>query len=270
MKLEKYYNLNVKSIKTKAKDKDELLQAIVDSALASDTLKNIDPKQLLKNLKARESIGSTGFGDGIAIPHCTLNDIDEFIVGALVSDEGLDFASIDGKPVKLFVYIIAPSKKRNEHIRVLSEIAKVLKVPAYVDELSAQTSASAFFKKLSEFGQWNSEEELPEEYSQLTIHIQDAKAFDQILELFAEVNDAYVSVIEGNNVGKYLYALPLFSHFMNEEHKGFHRLILAVINTIYVNDSLRKVGSIIEKLNCGSKVMITSHPLNFFHGGIDI
>ena len=270
MNLEKYYNVQAKSMVTDAKNKDEVLNAIAASAKSSKALKKVSIRQLQKKLKERESVGSTGFGDGIAIPHCSLKEIDDYIIGVLKSDKGVEFNSIDGVPVKLFVYIIAPSEKRNEHIRILSEIAKVLKEPAQLEALLKLDDIQEFFKAFSRFGQWDENEDLPEEFSQLTVHIQDSKVFDQVLELFAEVKGAYVSVIDGNNVGKYLYALPLFSHFMNEEHKGFHRLIIAVVNTTYVNDIIRKITVIINKNKCASKVMVTSHLLNYFFGGIDI
>ncbi len=270
MNLEQYFNLKSGALKTSASGKDDILHAIAESAVKSDVLKDIDPNRLFKALKERESVGSTGFGDGIAIPHCTLKDIDSFVIGAFISDKGIEYNALDGKPVNLFIYIIAPAHKRNEHIRILSDIAKVLKVPAQMEKLLKQTSLKDFFSLFSQFGQWDTLEELPKEYSQLTIHIQDARAFDQILELFAEIKDVHVSILDGNNVGKYLYALPLFSHFMNEEHKGFHRLIIAVVNTVYVNETLRKVGTLIKEMKCESKVLVTSHPLNFFYGGIDI
>ena len=270
MNLEKYYNVQAKSMMTDATSKDEVLNAIANSAKASKVLRKISVRQLQKKLKERESVGSTGFGDGIAIPHCTFKEIDSFVIGVLRSEEGVEFNSIDGKPVKLFIYIIAPSEKRNEHIRILSEIAKVLKDPKQLDALLQMNDIQEFFTSLSRFGLWDEKEDLPEEFSQLTVHIQDSRVFNQILELFAEVKGAYVSVIDGNNVGKYLYALPLFSHFMNEEHKGFHRLILAVVNTTYVNDIIRKITVIINKNKCSSKVMVTSHLLNYFFGGIDI
>lgn len=270
MNLEKYYNLQAKTMITDARDKEEALKAVATSAKASKVLRKVSLKQLQKKLKERESVGSTGFGDGIAIPHCSLKEIDTFVIGVIRSEEGIEFNAIDGKPVKLIIYIIAPSNKRNEHIRILSEIAKVLKEPEQLDALLKYDDVNGFFKALSRFGQWDDNEELPEEFSQLTIHIQDSRVFNQILELFAEVKGSYVSVIDGNNVGKYLYALPLFSHFMNEEHKGFHRLIIAVVNTTYVNDIIRRITVIINKYQCSSKVMITSHLLNYFFGGIDI
>jgi PTS system nitrogen regulatory IIA component len=270
MNLEKYFNMQAKTMMTDAKDKDEVLNAIATSAKATKALKKVSLRQLQKKLKDRESIGSTGFGDGIAIPHCSFKEIDTFVIGVLRSEEGIEFNAIDGKPVKLLIYIIAPSDKRNEHIRILSEIAKVLKEPDNLNALLKHHDLNEFFKDLSRLGQWDNNEETPQEFSQLTIHIQDSRVFNQILELFAEVKGVYISVIDGNNVGKYLYAIPLFSHFLNEEHKGFHRLILGVVNTTYVNDILRKIIAIINKYNCESKVMITSHSLNFFYGGIDI
>ncbi|MEA2077537.1 MAG: PTS sugar transporter subunit IIA [Candidatus Marinimicrobia bacterium] len=270
MNLEQYYNFQTKVLQTDAESKEDILLAIASSAVTSNTIQGIDTEHLYKKLKEREAVGSTGFGDGIAIPHCTLNNIDSFVIGTLISEKGIDFNSIDGKPVYLFMYIIAPSKKRNEHIRILSEISKVLRVPSQLNTLLKQNNTKDFFATFSKFGNWELLDDLPKEYSQFTVHIQDARAFDKILELFTEIEDSHVSVIDGNNVSKYLYALPLFSHFMNEEHKGFHRLILAVANTVYVNDTLRKIGMIMKDLDCGSKVLVTTHPLNYFNGGIDI
>ncbi|MFA6619215.1 MAG: PTS sugar transporter subunit IIA [Candidatus Neomarinimicrobiota bacterium] len=270
MKIIKYFNLETKNIVTQAGTKHELLEEIARSAVQSKTLENIDPKALLKQLKAREALGSTGFGDGIAIPHCTLSNIDDFVIGALVSEDGIDFNALDGAPVKLFVYIIAPAKKRNTHIKILSEIAKVLKNPSHVKTLCKQKDSVSFFDELLKFSQWGNTEDLPQEYSQINIHVQDAEVFDYILELLSEVEDIHLSVIEANNVGKYLYALPLFSHFMNEEHKGFHHIIHAVVNRVYVNDTLRKIKMIIQDNNCESKAMVTSHSLSFFFGNLDI
>ncbi len=270
MNIEKYFNLQTQALKTDSTSKDELLKAIAEAAVESPNLKDIDSKDLYKQLKAREAVGSTGFGDEIAIPHCTMNNIDDFVIGVLISENGINFNALDGKPVKLFVYIIAPSTKRNEHIRILSELAKVLKNHSNVNTLLKQDNVKNFFNQLSEFSNLENTEALPQEFSQVSIHIQDSKVFDSVLELLAEVKEAHITVLEGSNVGKYLYSLPLFSHFMNDEHRGFHRIIIAVINTVYVNDSLRKIKTIIKDQKCELKVMITSHPLNFFFGALDI
>jgi len=270
MKLTPYFNLAAEIFLSGAQDKDEMLRDIAASALSDAKLAKTDAKLLFNKLKERESIGSTGFGGGIAIPHCTLDNIDGFVVGALICPQGVDFKALDGKPVKLFLYIIAPSKQRNEHIRILSEISRVLRDPANIEQLLAQKSLTAFFDTFRRLGNWDTAEELPEEYAQITVHIQDALAFNGILEIFSEHKACYMSVLEANNAGKYLYALPLFSHFMNEEPKGFHRIIIAVTNTVYINDTVRKIQALCEENKCENKVLVTTHALHYYKGAIDI
>ncbi|MDZ7822012.1 MAG: PTS sugar transporter subunit IIA [Candidatus Marinimicrobia bacterium] len=255
---------------TDARGKDDILKAIAASAAEADALKGTDPGRLFKRLKERESVGSTGFGGGIAIPHCTLDNIDSFVIGALIAKDGAEFKSLDGEKVRLFIYIIAPARHRNEHIRILSEISKVLRIPANVRKLLEQEDPKAFFKTLKDLGSWEEDEELPHEFTQVNIHTQDSRSFDRILELFTEIKECNVSILEANNVSQYLYALPLFSHFMNEDRKGFHRMIIAVINTVYINETVRKIRNICEELNTTSKVLVTTQALSYYSGGIDI
>ncbi|MDZ7795848.1 MAG: hypothetical protein U5N56_01880 [Candidatus Marinimicrobia bacterium] len=150
------------------------------------------------------------------------------------------------------------------------EISKVLRIPGNVNKLLGQEDLKSFFTSLSNLGTWDAGEELPREYAQINVHIQQAKAFDRILEVFTEIEECSVSVLEANNVSKYLYALPLFSYFMNEEEKGFHRLIIAVVNTVYINETVRKIRRICEDLDCCSKVLVTTQSLSYYSGGIDI
>jgi mannitol/fructose-specific phosphotransferase system IIA component (Ntr-type) len=270
MKLKPFFNLKASKLHTEATKKADVLMDIANAAVKSETLQSVDPELLYKKLIARESVGSTGFGDGIAIPHCSLDNINSFVIGAIISPQGVEFKALDGKPVKLLMYIIAPNKQRNDHIRILSEISKVLRIPSNVATLLEQKNVTAFFDTFCELGTWDVSEELPQQYAQMTIHIQDSKAFDKILEIYTEIEDCHVSILDGHNASKFLYALPLFSHFMDEEHKGFHRLIVAVVNTVYINDSIRKINAICEDLNCKSKVLLTTHSLSYYNGGIEI
>jgi len=270
MKLENYFNVKATKLQVSATNKQELLMEIAKEANKSETLKHIKPEELFKKLSEREAIGSTGFSDGIAIPHCTLDNIDDFVIGILISKDGIDFQSVDGKPTKLFMYIIAPTKQRNKHIRILSELSKVLRVRSNVENLLIQNSVKDFFEKFCEYGTWDVSQDIPKDYSQITVHIQDSQAFESILEIFTETQDCHVSVIEAHSAGKYLYSLPLFSQFMNESNKGFHRVIIAVLNTVYVNKCIRTINEISEKLKDESKVMITTHALSYYSGSINI
>ncbi len=270
MKIENFFLKNAEHLHTKAATKDEVLQDIAKIAVQSNTLKEIEPAYIYEKLKERETIGSTGFNQGIAIPHCSLDKISEFVIGVLIAPEGIDFQSIDGQKTKLFLFIIGPTNKRNQHINILSEISKVLKVKSNVDLLLSQNNTENFFNKFCELGNWDIEHKIPQEYAQITIHIQDHSVFDDVIEIFTEIQGCHISVIEANNVGKYLYALPLFSQFTHQESKGFHRVIIAVLNTVFVNNCIRNINETAKKSNAMSKILITSQTLSYFNGSISI
>jgi mannitol/fructose-specific phosphotransferase system IIA component (Ntr-type) len=270
MNPEKYFNIEAKTLFTSAKNKDDLLRDIAKQAKMSATLADIDVDTIYENLKEREAIGSTGFGEKIAIPHCTLHHINHFVIGVLISKEGLDFKSLDGSPTHVFMYIIAPAKRRNDHIRILSEISKVLRVPAQVEDLLSKTSVKDFFETFKSYGTWKDEEDLPHEYTQMNVHVQDAGTFEKILEYFTEIPDCHLSVLEANDASKYLYSLPLFSQFINEDRKKFHRLIVAVLNAVYVNNSIREINKIAKASKDPSKVMLTTQVLTYYSGSINI
>jgi len=81
---------------------------------------------LYKTLKRRENLGSTGIGTGIAIPHCSMEEIDDTLVSLGVSGSGVDFESIDGGATHLILLLVTPRNKTKVHIRTLAEIAKLL------------------------------------------------------------------------------------------------------------------------------------------------
>ena len=78
-------------------------------------------------LMEREKLGSTGVGDGFAIPHCKLPGISEIAVAVARFKEGVEFHSPDGKPVRLMFVVISPPDQPAAHLQVLSQIARVLK-----------------------------------------------------------------------------------------------------------------------------------------------
>ena len=85
------------SVSLSAKRKDDVLIEIAQFIKKSPVLENLSTEKLITALRERESLGSTGFGDGIAIPHCKLDEIDDFAAAIMISKKGVDFDSIDGK-----------------------------------------------------------------------------------------------------------------------------------------------------------------------------
>jgi PTS system nitrogen regulatory IIA component len=121
----------------KATDKRGVLEELAGAISENDS--SIDKEILVRVLVERERLGTTGIGDGVAIPHGKLETIEHPIISFGRSKEGLDFDSMDGQPAYLFFLLVAPENSSGIHLQVLAKIAKILK-------------NSAFRKKLMEGG----------------------------------------------------------------------------------------------------------------------
>lgn len=95
-------------------------------------------QQIFDALLAREKLGSTALGGGIAIPHCRL-DLCNSCIGTLVTltDEGVDFDAADDAPVDLLFVLLVPQDANEEHLHILSELARLFSNPVYCASLRA-------------------------------------------------------------------------------------------------------------------------------------
>lgn len=109
----------------KGRTKKEVLEELIDGLLEGRP--QVDRERLLGVLLERERLGSTGIGDGIAIPHGKLKDLDRLVLSFGRSTQGVDFESMDGKPVHLFFLLVAPESCAGIHLRALAKIARLLK-----------------------------------------------------------------------------------------------------------------------------------------------
>ena len=105
-------------------DKNDALSHLVDLIYLSNTI--ADKDVFLDAVKERESLGSTGLGDGIATPHAKSTVVRAPALSAMVVPEGMDFESLDGEPTNLFFMIAAPVNHDDVHLSVLSRLATFL------------------------------------------------------------------------------------------------------------------------------------------------
>jgi PTS system nitrogen regulatory IIA component len=106
-----------------------------------------DAEALVRVLLERESLGSTGIGDGVAIPHGKLSFITNMVVAFGRSSRGVDFQSLDAKPVYLFFLLVTPDNKPGDHLKALARISRILKNPALRENLK-RTSDRQELKRL--------------------------------------------------------------------------------------------------------------------------
>jgi PTS system nitrogen regulatory IIA component len=117
----------------KARNKREALVELA-SVFAKGKIP-FDPEATLHVLLEREQLGSTGIGDGIAIPHGKLAGLEEMIVAFGRSRKGIAFEAMDGKPVHLFFLLMAPENSAGQHLKALAKISRMLKDGAFRKDL---------------------------------------------------------------------------------------------------------------------------------------
>ena len=127
MKLTDLLSLSSVTVDLKATTKTEIIDELVDLLIVSGTVDKKHKKKILEFLMAREALGSTAIGQGIAIPHAKCEFIKE-LVGCLgISRQGIDFESLDGEPVYIFFLLLAPVDSAGPHLKALARISRLLK-----------------------------------------------------------------------------------------------------------------------------------------------
>ena len=147
MRLREFFTPDVVKLDLESDQKDDLLRELVG-------LLGLDDKAeatLLKTLKRRENLGSTGIGKGIAIPHCRSLVVSRLRLAYGRKVSGVDFNAIDGAPVHNFFLIVAPPLEvSNQYLPVLGKIAQFCKDSEVTDQLLALETADEFLDLLSE------------------------------------------------------------------------------------------------------------------------
>jgi len=125
----------------KGRTKKQVLEELVE-CLAQNNVE-INKDELLKALLEREKLGSTGIGDGVAIPHGKLNGLDNIILLFGKSGEGIDFDAIDGKPVCLVFLLVAPADSAGLHLKALARLSRMLREKDFKNNLMTASDAEA-------------------------------------------------------------------------------------------------------------------------------
>ena len=133
----------------KVGSKAEALEHLV--ALMAKSGKLADKAEYKRCVLAREEEGSTGIGEGIAIPHAKTNAVKAPGLAAMIVSEGVDFASLDDQPAKLFFLIAAPDTEDNVHLDVLSRLSTLLMDEEFTTALYAAKSPKEFLGIIDKF-----------------------------------------------------------------------------------------------------------------------
>jgi len=120
--LTKYVKPNTVCVYRESLSKHFIIEKIAEIASASSENSESLKHFIAGSLQAREMLGPTALTRGLALPHCRVEGIKDFVLGILVSPEGVAYGSLDGKLTRVFFFIIAPKESVEEHLSIMSEI----------------------------------------------------------------------------------------------------------------------------------------------------
>lgn len=118
---------------------ENIAQCICEDSLV------LNPNQLFDSLITRERLGSTGLGQGIAIPHCRFSACHSVIGSLIKLQQPVDFDAIDGQPVDLLFVLLVPEQATDEHLAVLATLAERFSDPEFCQKLRSATDSESLY-----------------------------------------------------------------------------------------------------------------------------
>jgi PTS system nitrogen regulatory IIA component len=110
----------------------------------------LDELRILEVLIEREKLGSTGIGEGVAIPHGSLLGLSRFMASFARSCEGVDFDSIDGQPTHLFFLLLSPEYSTGQHLRALARVSRLLRDASFRERLLDAETQEEVYRAIEE------------------------------------------------------------------------------------------------------------------------
>jgi fructose-specific phosphotransferase system IIA component len=110
-----------------ADDKESVIRAMGRSLVESEKIRQDDFDSIVAAILKREELGSTGIGRGVAVPHTKHPAVDKLVGTVAISEQGVDFDSLDGEKVHLLFLLISPPDRPGDHLRALENISRQLR-----------------------------------------------------------------------------------------------------------------------------------------------
>ncbi len=125
-------------------------QALQELAQHAATLTGLPDRELFEALLQRERLGSTGIGEGIAIPHGRMPGIDRLVGLFAKTEKPIDFDALDGQPVDIIFVLIAPEGAGADHLKALARVARVLRNQSVLEQVRKVRDPAAIYAILAE------------------------------------------------------------------------------------------------------------------------
>jgi len=150
MKILEFLDEGAVSCDLKATTKDDVVRELVGLLVKTGSIKDKDVPKIVRILLDREALGSTGIGQGVAIPHGKSDCVSRLVGAVGVSRNGLNFDSLDGERAQIFFLLVAPEDSAGPHLKALARISRLLKERHFRDSVIAAQDEKTLLRILRE------------------------------------------------------------------------------------------------------------------------
>lgn len=250
---------------------EPVLRKISEIAAQTKQCRGIPVDTIYQKLKEREDQGSTGFGNGIAIPHTRIPGMDDFLLFITTTPHGIDFSAIDKKKVTVFLTLLGPEEKVNEHLQILASISHVLSSSTLKKEILSSKTSEAVYEAFLRHARIAEKKKQPTQKMKALFVILYLEDFlYEILEFFIEKGLEGATIIESSGMGQYISNIPLFASFigfMNED-KNRSQTIVVLVPDEQVNDIIAGIEEITGNLDKKQGAMVFTVDISFYKGSM--
>ncbi len=254
MDISKYLAPESCTITLAGKTKDEVIRSLAELIMKSPNAAGAELDDIELGLLEREKLGSTGFGKGIAIPHCKIAGMKNFVLALGISTGGILFDAMDNRSVHEFCAIVGPPEEPEKHLRLLAVASRVFGAGrSRYEMLSSSTSFAlreAFLYHASPATALDSCKDSSFNRLMMVV-VQEDDIYSDIIELFLEMGLPGAVTHEGNLMGQILSGAPVFAGFLDVlgSSKPEPRTIFVLVPADMLDDIVASIEEITGDLD---------------------
>ena len=148
MKIAEFLDENAINCELKGATKETIIREVVGLLVKAGSIKEKDAGKVVQILLDREALGSTGIGQGVAIPHGKCDCVSQLVGAVGISKTGIEFDSLDGEPTYIFFLLVAPQDSAGPHLKALARISRLLKDKHFRESLRNSKDPKVLMKAL--------------------------------------------------------------------------------------------------------------------------
>jgi PTS system nitrogen regulatory IIA component len=253
------------AVDLKARSKTEALRELSKLAKRSPGLEKISEERVFEGLKKREDKGSTGVGNGVAVPHTPIEGLDRFVLALATSRRGVPFDALDKKKVHIFAVILGPVDKPKQHIELLAKISNVFRDETARHGFIKAESRLALYEDF--MGRCRPESPRTGDRTKrrkvFIVVIQGEDVFQDVVQTLTELGVSGASIIKSHGLRSSLTGIPLFADFIDffGAHSDESNTLIFTVYEDNVEDVVRAIEEITGDLDThGGATIIAFEP----------